>query len=56
VLSVTHLDTLLHGTHFLPIFGTDPLPLRFHYSRSLDCFDAFYINCYADHHMHEIIV
>ncbi|KAK0439300.1 uncharacterized protein EV420DRAFT_1623207 [Desarmillaria tabescens] len=46
VLSVIHLDTLLRGAHLLP----------FHYSRSLDCFEAFYVNRYADHHMHEIII
>ncbi|KAK0460266.1 uncharacterized protein EV420DRAFT_1620047 [Desarmillaria tabescens] len=55
VLSVIHVDTLLRGTHLLPIFGSQALPHKFHYSCSLDCFQAFYVNCYADHHMHEIV-
>ncbi|KAK0196374.1 hypothetical protein F5146DRAFT_1099011 [Armillaria mellea] len=55
VVSVIHLDTLLHGAHLMFFFGPKALPPKFHYSRSLDCFTTFYISRYADHHMHEII-
>ncbi|PBK68348.1 hypothetical protein ARMSODRAFT_988806 [Armillaria solidipes] len=55
VLSVIHLDTLLHGVHLMPVFGPDPVPLKFHYASSLDCFKAFYVNKYADHHANEIV-
>ncbi|PBK70781.1 hypothetical protein ARMSODRAFT_987857 [Armillaria solidipes] len=55
VVSVIHLDTLLCGAHLMPVFGPKALPPKFHYSRSLDCFSAFYISRYADHHMHEIV-
>ncbi len=55
ILSIIHVDTLLRGTHLLPIFGSRPLPHNFHHSCSLDCFEAFYINHYTDHHMHEIV-
>ncbi|PBK62152.1 hypothetical protein ARMSODRAFT_990497 [Armillaria solidipes] len=55
VLSVVHLDTLLRGAHLMPVFGPDPVPLKFHYASSLDCFKAFYVNKYADHHANEIV-
>ncbi len=55
VVTVIHLDALVRGAHLLPVFGPKPLPQKFHYSRSLDCFNAFYISRYADHHMHEIV-
>ncbi len=41
ILSVIHVDTLLRGTHLLPVFGSHPLPHKFHHSHSLDCFKPF---------------
>ncbi|KAK0445666.1 uncharacterized protein EV420DRAFT_1622636 [Desarmillaria tabescens] len=55
VVTVVHLDALLCGAHLMPVFRAKTLPHKFHYSRSLDCFSAFYISKYADHHMHEIV-
>ncbi len=55
VLSVVHLDTLLRGAHLMPVFGPGLVPLKFHYASSLDCFKAFYVNKYADHHANEIV-
>lgn len=52
--SVIHLDTFLLGAHLLPIFGVEPLPLNFLYTDSLDAFEAYYVNKYADHHANEI--
>ncbi len=55
LLSVVHLDSLFRGAHLMPIFGPNPVPLKFHYASSLDCFNAFYVNKYADHHANEIV-
>lgn len=52
--TVLHLDTFLRGVHILPVFGRDLLPFDFHFSYSLDVFEAYYVNKYADHHAHEI--
>jgi hypothetical protein len=53
--TVVHLDTFLRGAHVLPVFdGTTRLPVDFHYSYSLDAFEAFFINKYADNQMFEI--
>jgi hypothetical protein len=52
--SVIHVDTILRGAHLLPVYGKQFLPLRFHYSWSLDSFEFFFVNKYADHHANEI--
>ena len=53
--TVIHLDSLLRGAHLLPVFGgATHLPTNFHFSYSLDAFEAYFINKYADNHMYEI--
>ena len=53
-LSVLHLDSFLRAAHLIPVFGTCKIPKDFHYSYSLDAFNAFYVNKYIDHHAFEI--
>lgn len=48
-ISVLHLDTFLRAAHLLPVFGTAPLPLDFHFSYTLDSFHAYFVNKYIDH-------
>ncbi len=53
--TVVHLDSFLRGAHLLPAFdGAARLPVNFHFSYSLDSFEAFFINKYADNQMFEI--
>ncbi|KAJ7110511.1 hypothetical protein C8R44DRAFT_833389 [Mycena epipterygia] len=54
VMDIIHLDTILRGAHLIGIYGDDFLPIHFKYSDTLDMFNAFYINKYADHHANEI--
>ncbi|KAF9536481.1 hypothetical protein CPC08DRAFT_738898 [Agrocybe pediades] len=51
---VVHLETLLRGAHLVPDFGREFLPLNFSYTDSLDAFAGYFVNHFADHHMHEI--
>jgi len=54
--AVVHLDSLLRGAHLLPDFGGSKfLPSDFSYKYSLDAFEAYYVNRYADHQMHEMV-
>ncbi|KAE9396973.1 hypothetical protein BT96DRAFT_958047 [Gymnopus androsaceus JB14] len=55
-LAVVHLDTLVHGVHLMPVYGDCPVPTNGlkHY-HSLDVFNMFYVNKYADYHSNEII-
>ncbi|KAK0435040.1 hypothetical protein EV421DRAFT_1892617 [Armillaria borealis] len=55
VRSVVHLDSLFRGAHLAPVFGPNPVPLKFYYASSLDCFNAFFVNKYADHDANEIV-
>ncbi|THV00701.1 hypothetical protein K435DRAFT_818222 [Dendrothele bispora CBS 962.96] len=54
-LSVIHVDSIYRGVHLLPVFGDKPLPQKFNYRYTLDCFSTFYVNRFADHHANEIL-
>jgi hypothetical protein len=51
-MNIIHIDTILRGAHPIGIYSF--LPRHFKYSDTLDRFDAFYINKYAEHHANEI--
>jgi hypothetical protein len=52
---VVHIDSMLRGAHLIGIAGKEFVPVAdFDFSDSLDAFEAFYVNKYADHHSHEI--
>lgn len=55
-LSVIHLDCIPRAAHLIGVYGSSILPEDFHFSYTLDAFKAFYVNPYADHHMHEFLV
>ncbi|KIJ12363.1 hypothetical protein PAXINDRAFT_83109 [Paxillus involutus ATCC 200175] len=55
VQSIEHLDAIYRGAHLIPVFGDGFLPPDFHFSYSLDVFDTYYVNKYADHHANEIV-
>ncbi|KAJ6607973.1 hypothetical protein B0H10DRAFT_1816789 [Mycena sp. CBHHK59/15] len=52
--TIVHLDTLLHGAHLIPVYGSDYIPVGFRYTYSLDAFKSFHVNKYIDHHANEI--
>ncbi|RXW12546.1 hypothetical protein EST38_g13308 [Candolleomyces aberdarensis] len=55
-VTVVHIDSILRSAHLLPVYGSRyPLiPPNFKHSLSLDCFNAYYVNKYIDHHANEI--
>ncbi|KAL1740173.1 hypothetical protein HDZ31DRAFT_48026 [Schizophyllum fasciatum] len=54
VMDVIHVDAILRGAHLIGAAGDQEIPLWFSHTQSLDCFRAFYVNKYADHHAFEI--
>ena len=52
--AVIHLDCILCGAHLIGNYGRCFLPKDFSYHDSLDAFDSYYVNKYADHQSHEI--
>jgi hypothetical protein len=55
IQSVEHIDTIYRAAHLLPVFGDGALPVDFHFAHSLDAFNSYYVNKYADHHANEIV-
>ncbi|KAK7438744.1 hypothetical protein VKT23_017874 [Stygiomarasmius scandens] len=41
--SLIHLDSVLRAVHLLPVFSKKPLPPKFDYHFSLDCFSTLYL-------------
>ncbi|KAK0447486.1 uncharacterized protein EV420DRAFT_1622436 [Desarmillaria tabescens] len=54
LMLVIHLDSILHGAHLIGVSGTTLLPVELKHTDSLNAFQYFYVNKYADHHSHEI--
>ncbi|KAK6992785.1 hypothetical protein R3P38DRAFT_3408214 [Favolaschia claudopus] len=54
-LQVISLKSIARASHLLPVYGREPLPEDFHFAYSLDAFDIYFVNRYADHHMHEFL-
>jgi len=54
VISIIHLDCILHAAHLIPIYGSATVPPTVSFHNSLDAFSAFYVNKYADYHAFEI--
>lgn len=54
-VGLIHTECIVRACHFIPVFGRTHLPINFHFSRSLDVFRRYYVNCYADYHSHENI-
>lgn len=54
-VQVIHLDTILRGAHLLPCYGVGFIPVELKSSDSLDCWDAYFVNQFIDHHAHELL-
>jgi hypothetical protein len=56
VISVIHLDCILRAAHLIPVYGNCFIPENSHFSESLNSFQAFYVNKFADHHAFETAI
>ena len=54
ICETIHLDTIVHGTHLIGVYGEAFLPHGLTFNHSLDIFHAYYVNKYIDHHTYEI--
>ncbi|KAJ7483082.1 hypothetical protein B0H11DRAFT_1205027 [Mycena galericulata] len=54
-LEIVDLKAIARGCHLIGVYGTSALPEDFHFSSSLDAFNTYFVNQYADHHMHELL-
>ncbi|KAJ7616603.1 hypothetical protein FB45DRAFT_1034921 [Roridomyces roridus] len=53
--AIIEVGSIARGAHLIGVYGTNPLPEDFHFSDSLDAFNTYFVNPYADHHMHEFL-
>jgi len=54
-LAVIHLDCIARAAHLTGVYGSSFLPDDFDFSFTLDVFHSYFVNSYADHHMHEFL-
>jgi len=49
------IDTILRSCHLLPIYGKEMVPRDITHVTSLESFQVFYVNKFADHHSFELL-
>jgi hypothetical protein len=54
-LAVIHLDCIARGALLSGVCGSSFVPEGLDYRDSLDLFQMFFVNSYADHHAHEFL-
>ncbi|KAF8210946.1 hypothetical protein K438DRAFT_1752696 [Mycena galopus ATCC 62051] len=54
-LQVVNVDAIVRAGHLIGVYGTAELPEDFNFTDSLDAFNTYFVNHYADHHMHELL-
>ncbi|KAI0047787.1 hypothetical protein FA95DRAFT_1492095 [Auriscalpium vulgare] len=55
-VDLIHLDTVVRSCHLIGVYGNAPIPRNLQFSQSHTAFKAFYLNSYADYHMHELLL
>ena len=54
-ISVVHIDTIVRSVHLIPAFHQQEVPHELHHWQSLDVYDMYYVNKYADLNTHELL-
>jgi hypothetical protein len=54
-LAVVHLECIARGALLSGVCGSSFLPEGLNFRDSLDLFQAYFVNRYADHHVHEFL-
>ncbi|KAF9784568.1 hypothetical protein BJ322DRAFT_1007194, partial [Thelephora terrestris] len=56
IMSVVHLDLVIHDAHLLPVFKDNtPMLREINFTHTLNVFKAFYLNKYIDYHTFETL-
>jgi hypothetical protein len=55
VMDVINIDSIVRSAHLLPVYGTSRVPERFSHFQALSAYQSFFVNHFADHHVHELI-
>lgn len=52
--AIINLNTVVRAAHLIPVYSEQFIPADGTYSSTLDNYQKFYVNKYADHHAYEI--
>jgi len=55
VVDVIAIDSIVRGSHLLPVYGSLPVPERFSHFNALTAYKSFFVNHFTDHHMFELL-
>ncbi|KAJ6610445.1 hypothetical protein B0H10DRAFT_2166043 [Mycena sp. CBHHK59/15] len=55
-LGIVKIDYIACAAHLIGVYGFTALPEDFHFSSSLDAFDRYFVNPYADHHIYIYLI
>lgn len=53
--SIIQNDSIIRAAHLIPVYGTRPVARELRHYHSLDAFDLFYVNKFADHHAFDML-
>jgi len=56
IFQVIDVNSIAHGAHLLPIYGSSRVPEDFSHHDALDWFQSFFVNKFMDHHTFEFLV
>ncbi|KAG1837870.1 hypothetical protein C8R48DRAFT_622582, partial [Suillus tomentosus] len=54
LVSVIHLDSIMHAAHLIGVYGSQDIPHHLKHTDSLVAFSAYYVNKFSDYHAYEI--
>ncbi|KAF8324638.1 hypothetical protein F5887DRAFT_1063400 [Amanita rubescens] len=54
-MELIHIDSVIRGAHLIPVFGQGFVPMDLTYHNSLDRYDTFYVNQFADHNSFDLL-
>jgi hypothetical protein len=54
ITDIIHLDTIVHASHFIAMYGNKPVLKGIPFCYALNLFHLYYVNKYIDHHAFKI--
>jgi hypothetical protein len=54
--AIVNVDCIARAVHLIGVYRDTYIPSDFQFYHTLDAFETFYINRYADYHTHETLI
>ena len=56
IIDFIYIDAIVQSCQLLPIYGRGMIPCQVTHMTSFNCFQAYYVNKFADHHLFELLL